>query len=324
MTSSSASALRPLRAKRALLGAIALGAMVMVALFAEWLASDIPVFVSHPGGTEVLPAVTQAERYRGLEREQIRALHAQHTVVWPLHHWGPDSPDTPDQAASITHPLGTDARGRDVFARVIYGARSALGLALLATVIGALLGTALGTLAGFVGRGWDEVALRPVEVIAAFPSILLVLLLTAVTGSLWALLVAAALLRFAEVARLMRAEVLRVSRSSFVAAARALGCGRGRILFRHVLPHVLVPLTVSCMFGLGSVVILETAAAFLGVGGAHSWGQMMAEGLGDGTSRAAWAAIAALATTMAAAYLIADALAEAQHHRIKTTGSRRA
>ncbi len=321
MTPRAFGSLHLMRAKRVRVGALALMLMVMLALFAEWITADAPLLVIRPAGVEVLPAVTHAGRYRGLSRTEMATLHAHAAVVWPLYRWGPNRRDTPYQAASLGHPLGTDAGGRDVFARVIYGSRSALGLALLAPTIGALLGVALGTLAGARGRGWDEVALRPVEVIAAFPSIILVLLLTAAMRSVWALLFAAALLRFAEVTRLTRAEVLRLSRSSFVEAAAALGCRPTRVLFRHVLPHAMLPLTVSCMFGLGSVVILETAAAFLGVGGAHSWGQMIAEGLGEGDPRLAWAAIAALTITMGAAYLITDALVEYQNHRVKTTGS---
>jgi len=179
----------------------------------------------------------------------------------------------------------------------------------------------LGAAAGYARGFWDELLSRPVELIQTFPTVVVVAIVAAVDqkGSAWALILAVAAVRWAEVARLVRAEVVAVCAEDFVMAARALGCSHSRILRTHILPHAARPVLVSLMFGVASVVLLEVAVAFLGFGLQDSWGVLIAEGLVPGAP--AWGAMWAglmLALTVGSAYLIADAVGETIDARVAT------
>ncbi|MCA9623209.1 MAG: ABC transporter permease, partial [Myxococcales bacterium] len=258
-----------------------------------------------------------------LDRRGIAELHAGDTAIWPLIRCGPRSDCNAGASAppTLAHPLGTDAAGRDIFARVIYGGRHALGLALAALLLAASLGVSMGALAGALGGVWDELLARPVELVQTFPAIIVVAVVQAVFPDAggWALVLAVGAVRWAEVARHVRATVLRVQAEPHVLASRALGAGRMRILTRHVLPEALPAVVVSLMFGAMSVILLEVAVAFLGLGSDASWGGLIAQGL-DGTApRGAMAAAAFVAISVIAVYLVADSLESAVRARVATT-----
>lgn len=317
------------RSVRVRVGALMLALIVMPAIFAELIAADAPVVAVGPSGVTLLPAVVMPDSHRGLTREQIAAHHADDLTVWPLVRHGPSSVSDvgPNAEGSWRHPLGTDLRGRDLLARLIYGGRAAFALAFLALALSLVFGVILGGLAGYIGGFWDEVLSRPIELIDAFPTVIVVAIVRAIypDGTLWSLVFAVAAVRWAEVARLVRAEVVKLSAGDFVVAARAIGCTHTRILRRHILPHTLRPVIVSLMFGVASVVLLEVAVSFLGLGLEGSWGTMIAEGLSVGAERSRWSANlslwagGALAATVAAAYLLADAVGEAIDARVATT-----
>src|SRR5262249_14922870 len=148
-------------------------------------------------------------------------------VIWPLIRANPkaEAEAPPNAPASFTHPLGTDARGRDLAARLIYGARTALGLAFSAVLFGILLGGAVGGMAGVFRGFWNDRMSRLVETVDTFPAIIIVALVRAIERepSALSLVIAVAAVRWAEVARLVRAEVLHATAEDYVTAARALG-----------------------------------------------------------------------------------------------------
>lgn len=314
------------RSRRALVGAVMLAMIALVGVFAEVLAASAPIAAFGPRGAEILPAVTQPDAYVGLSRDEIAARHADDVALWPLVRYGPTDVSVagPLAPASSAHPLGTDAEGRDLAARIIYGARNALGLSFAAVLLGALLGVALGGIAGH-SRSWNDILVRLVETVDTFPAIIVVALVRAIERepSALSLVVAVALVRWAEVARLVRATVLRANVEDYVVAARALGCSPARIFWRHILPNAVGPVVVSSVYGVASVVLLEAAISFLEMGSPStivSWGETLAEGARTpGHLRLVIAPAAALLATLAGAYVLADALRDAMDPRAVRT-----
>lgn len=316
------------RSMRVRLSVLVLALIAMPALFAEFVAADHPIVAFGPEGVSLLPAIVGSQSERGASAAEIAERHAADVAWWPLIRSGPSSTATvgPHAPATWSHPLGTDRAGRDVAARLLYGIRRALGLTALVLVVSLLLGGFLGALAGFRGGVFDELLSRPVEFVQSFPSVVVVAVVRAIDpeGSIWSLVLAIAAVRWAEIARLVREEVARLSSENFVLAARALGCPRRRIVRRHIAPLALGPIVVSLMFSAASVVLLEVAVSFLGLGLPGSWGGLIAEGLESGASvlPALWAALA-LGLTVGAVHLLADALSETLDARVATTRRRR-
>ncbi|NUQ75937.1 MAG: ABC transporter permease, partial [Polyangiaceae bacterium] len=187
--------------------------------------------------------------------------------------------------------------------------------------IGMLLGVALGGLAGAY-RFWNDVLVRLIETVDTSPGIIIVALVRAIERepSALSLVIAVALVRWAEVARLTRAMVLRASAEDYVLAARALGCTPRRIFWRHMLPNAIGPVVVSSVFGVASVVLLEAAISFLGMGApttAASWGETLAEGARSPEHlRLILLPTLALLLTMGGSYVLADALRDAMDPRV--------
>jgi len=314
------------RSLRVRLGALVLALVTLPAIFAEMVAADAPWLALGPAGMALFPGLASPQVYAGKTRQQIAQHHANDDMaLWPLVSFGPDSVDRVKNApVSSRHPLGTDDKGRDVFARLLYGARTALGLTAAVLLLSLLLGVLLGASAAHLGGFWDELLSRPLEVIEALPTIVVVAVTRAIApeAAVWSLVLAAAAVRFAEIARLVRAEVLRANSADYVVAARALGCSDMRILARHIMPSAARPVVVSLMFGVASLVLLEVAVSFLGWGIQGSWGVIIAEGLGASTSWAATCAAVALVVTVASAYLLADAVTEMLDARVASRAGR--
>lgn len=309
--------------KRGIFGLVVIGFLTLAGVFAEILASPAPLFASGPDGTAFLPGVVHAAAYEGKPRLEIEARHAADTTIWPLVRYGPNTPGDagPNAPSGDRHPLGTDAKGRDLFARIVWGARTALGLSASAVLLGMILGVALGGLAGYERGFWNDRLVRLVETVDTFPAIIVVALVRAIERepSARSLVIAVAFVRWAEVARLVRAEVLRAGAEEYVTAARALGASPARVFFRHILPNSLGPAIVSSVFGVATVVLLEAAISFLGMGGesrAASWGETLAEGARDPERlRLIVLPGVLLALTVGASYLVASALREAMDPR---------
>ena len=186
------------------------------------------------------------------------------------------------RAPSATHWLGTDVQGRDVWARLIYGARVSLAVGFLSQVIALSLGVTLGLVAGFYGRWIDELVMRLADVTLAFPTLLLlVAMVAAFQPSLGVVLVTIGLVGWAGMARLVRAQVLVVRQLEYVQALRALGARDLRIVVLHVLPNVIAPVVIAATLGVAGAIMAEAALSFLGLGVAPptpSWGAMIADG----------------------------------------------
>jgi peptide/nickel transport system permease protein len=186
------------------------------------------------------------------------------------------------QAPSWSQPLGTDEVGRDILSRILYGARITIPTALGVILIAGAVGCAVGAVAGYAGGRVDELLMRIVDVVLAFPSIVLAMAITAALGrGLENAMLAIILVWWPEFSRLMRAQVLAVKENEYVTAARALGVPWHRILLGHVFPNAFPPIVVKGTLDVGNAIILTAALSFIGLGAiapAPEWGAMIAAG----------------------------------------------
>jgi peptide/nickel transport system permease protein len=205
-------------------------------------------------------------------------------AVAPLTGYDPGAIDIASrlQPPSFSHLLGTDDLGRDVFARILYGARISLLVGFVAVGIATAIGILLGALAGFY-RGWvDGLIMRFVDIMLCFPTFFLILAVIAfLEPSIWNIMIIIGLTGWMGVARLVRAEFLSLRERDFVQAARALGVSDGRLIFRHILPNAISPVLVSATLGVAGAILTESALSFLGIGvqpPTPSWGNMLIAG----------------------------------------------
>jgi peptide/nickel transport system permease protein len=184
--------------------------------------------------------------------------------------------------SSSDHPLGTDKLGRDILSRIIYGSRVSLLVGITTVTLSLALGFTLGSLAGYWGGWTDHAVMRTVDILLAFPGILLAIAFTAVLGpGLDHVILALCLIGWTGYARFVRGEILALRERDFVQAARALGCPPAHIILRHLLPNLLAPLLIQATFGLAAAIVAEGSLSFLGLGvqpPTASWGSMLNDG----------------------------------------------
>lgn len=222
------------------------------------------------------------------------------------------------QAPSASHWLGTDHLSRDVLSRVVYGARVSLAVAAGAVALAVSVGALVGLITGYAGGWLDAVLMRVVDGALAIPRLFLLLLVAAAIEHipLAVLVLAIGLTGWFGTSRVVRAEVLRLSQLEFVRSAEALGAGRRRVMFRHLLPNVLGPITVASTLAVGDVILLEAGLSFLGLGvqpPTPSWGGMIFDAKADIVS-APWTTLApglAIVLTVLAVNLVGEALRDA-------------
>lgn len=183
---------------------------------------------------------------------------------------------------SAEHPLGTDEGGRDVLTRMLYGSRISLLVGIVPTVISMLFGAALGIIAGYAGGRTDAVIMRIADIMLAFPSMLLAMVIMYTLGDgIINIFLALALVNWASVARIVRSETLKLKESEYVEAARSIGVGRLTIMLRHILPNCLPSLIVLFTLNIPSAILSESSLSFLGIGvqaPRASWGLMVNTG----------------------------------------------
>lgn len=189
------------------------------------------------------------------------------------------------QPPSRQHWMGLDEVGRDVFSRVIYGARASLQVGILSVSLAIIVGSILGAVSGFLGHWVDELIMRLMDILLAFPGLLLAIAVVAILGpGLMNMLYAIAFVSIPVYARIMRASVLAVKEQDFVMAARAVGVPEGRLLLREILPNCLTPIIVAGTLGIATAILDAAGLSFLGLGAqppTPEWGTMLGDGRGS-------------------------------------------
>ena len=231
------------------------------------------------------------------------------------------------QKPSAAHWLGTDVQGRDIWARLVFGARVSLTVGLISQGIALLLGVTLGLLAGYYGRWVDELVMRLADVTLAFPTLLLLIaMVAAFQPSMGVVFATIGVVGWAGMARLVRGQVLVVRQLEYVQAIRALGAKDIRVMLQHVLPNVIAPVVIAATLGVAGAIMAEAALSFLGLGvppPTPSWGSMIADGRDlDQLRRAPWTSVfpgMAIGAAVLGFNLLGDALRDAldpkRHYR---------
>lgn len=224
---------------------------------------------------------------------------------------------------SESHPLGTDDLGRDVLARMVFGARISLSVGFVAESIAIGIGLLIGLLAGYYGGRVDSVLMRFVDIMLCFPTIFLILAVIALMEpSIWNIMAVIGITSWMGVARLVRAEFLTLKEREFVMASRAVGARDMRIIFRHMLPNALAPVVVSAVLGVGSAILVESGLSFLGMGvqpPTPSWGNILTSGK-DNIEIAWWLSVypgLAILVTVLGYNLLGEGLQDALNPRLK-------
>ncbi len=238
--------------------------------------------------------------------------------------YGPDNLDLYNvlMPPSTVHWFGTDDLGRDVFTRVIFGARLSLKVGFVAVAIATLLGTLVGLVSGYYSGWADTILMRFVDIMLCFPTFFLILAVIAFLGqNIWYIMAVIGLTGWMGVARLGRAEVLSLRERDFILAARAIGASDLRIIFRHILPNALSPVLVSATLGVAGAILTESALSFLGIGvppPTPSWGNILSSGK-DYIEFAWWLTLfpgLAITVTVLAYYLVGEGIRDALDPRL--------
>jgi peptide/nickel transport system permease protein len=266
----------------------AIAGLFLFAFAADFIASDKPILLQLDGQLHVFPNLTDAPALRVYDnRMLVERMGPADWAVFPPVPWGYNSHDLDAVLAppSAEHWFGTDSGGRDVFARVLHGSRVSLAVGVLAVILLVAVGVLVGGVSGYAGGLVDLLAMRVVEILNSVPTLLLLVTMLAVIapsgwGAVVAMMAVIGLVRWTDVARLIRAEILKVKTTEYVEACRALGLSHGRILFRHVIPNAVSPVLVAATFAMASAILIEGALSFLGFGipaDMASWGGLLNE-----------------------------------------------
>lgn len=316
------------RRPRGLAGLAVIVFIALVALFAPFLAGDVPLYMVKGGKTYVLPNLITYEDlnaqmlYANFDRWQ--PAEGEYALRPPVP-YGPTRQDLRDRLKppSNEHLLGTDDRGRDVLSRMIHASRVAISVGFVAMGIAVLIGVVLGAVAGFFGGWVDSLVLRAIETMMVFPTFFFILTVIAfLPPSIYNIMIVIGLTEWAGIARLVRGEVLRERHQDYTTAARATGLGNVRILFRHILPNAISPVFVAATFGVAGAILAESALSFLGFGiqpPQASWGELLKQG--KSYVQEAWWLVTfpgvAIFATVTAFNLVGETLRDAMDPRMR-------
>jgi len=287
---------RLFRQRSAQIGLIVLGIVVIMAVFAPLIATHDP--------TEVLI---------GKEDVKKRSSPCIHILGCPE-----DQPQ---------HILGTDGNVRDLFSRIVYGSRVSLQVGFIVVFVSATIGTILGAIAGYTGRGWDNVIMRMLDVVLSFPSLLLAIAIVFVMEdrSLTNAMIAVAIVSIPAYARVVRSSVITLREADYVEASRALGASNMQILFRRILPNALPPLIILITLGFATAILDTAALSFLGLGAQEptpEWGTMLGRERNQlfSAPHLVFSAGIAISITVLAFNLLGDGLRDALDPRLVHAG----
>ena len=271
--------------------------LVAMALTADFIANDKPLYCSYKGST-YFPVFKEYAVDLGISKWEGEFLNVDwksleyETAIWPPIKYAPSNVDLFNSSASPSiesgHYLGTDGIGRDVMSGLIHGSRVSLSVGFIAAGIAIFIGILLGSLAGYYGGKTDLAIMRFVEIMQLFPSFFLIITIVALYGSsIWYIMIAIGLTSWTGNTKLVRGEILKVRNMDYVQAAVSLGLSNVRIIFRHVLPNAIAPVLISASFEIAGAILTEAGLSFLGFGVAATkvtWGSVLSEARGATSS----------------------------------------
>lgn len=311
--------------KRAVAALMFLLLLVLVAIGAPFLAGERPIYLQTQGKTYWFANVIKHKDLAGIDFSRWKPEPGDRIVRPPI-------PYTPERSnlrnrlapPSREHLLGTDDRGRDCLARLIWGTRIAMSVGFVAEGIAVLIGVILGALAGYYRGKVDTVIMRFIEVMMCFPTFALILTLIALLPpSILNVMIVLGLTGWTGVARLVRGEFFKLREMDYAVAARASGLRDGWIMFRHLMPNALSPVLVSATFGVAGAILTESALSFLGFGvppPTASWGELLSQSkshLYQGVYWLVWFPGVQLFATVVAFNLVGEGLRDAMDPRMK-------
>ena len=321
--------------------------LCIVALFAPAIAGTKPIVCKYKGGI-YFPClgylnrhwenpIFRKDRFRNVYPRNLKEKDPDSWAIWPLVYQDPyrrvrdgewqDRPGNPsgvDGAPSRQNWFGTNQQGFDVFAQMVHGTQIALSVGFVSMGIAATIGITLGALAGYFGGRLDMLLSRFIEVVMCVPSLVLILAIVAILDEVsnFHLMAIVGATSWTGIARLTRAEFLKLKELEYVTAARALGSGKMRIMFRHILRNALAPVLVPITFGIAAAILIESGLSYLGFGASPpnpSWGTLLRAGR-DSIQQTWWLIVfpgTAIFLTVLAYNLIGEGLQEATDPRLR-------